>query len=401
MSVPLRTIRRIGEQSRPVLLSVQRLARWRSPASSGTDYAPARAARVEALEPRLLLTGTTYVVDSLLDVVADDGAVTLREAIEAANTNTAVTTDVLAGSAIEADHITFDQAALSAEAGVAVGQAVTIILGGSQLEITGDLAIQGLGADVLTLNAGGRSRVLHLSGEGTEVELTGLTLTGGYERGPGGGIYNEQATLALTNSTVSGNSAYENGGGICNDQGTLTLTNCTVSENRAKRYSGWGFALAYGEVPVVHAGSISIQLPGDPAANGGAIYSSGELTVMNSTLSGNSAGSGGGVYSDSDGTLMVVSSTLSGNSAGSGGGLRIIGDDTSTVVNSVISGNSVGEHGGGIYNSGDGALIVTNSTVSGNWADERGGGIQNSNSTLILRNTIVALNNAPSSAESL
>ena len=37
----------------------------------------------ESLEPRLLLSGTIYIVDSLADAVGPDGVVTLREAIEA------------------------------------------------------------------------------------------------------------------------------------------------------------------------------------------------------------------------------------------------------------------------------------------------------------------------------
>ena len=166
----------------------------------------------EVLEARLLLSGTSYLVTSLGDVVASDGVVTLREAIEAANTNSAVTSDVLAGSATEVDIITFDQAALSAEAGVEVGQPITITLGGSQLDISDDLDIHGLGADVQTIDADGQSRVLSISGLGTEVELAGLTITGGYTTGNGGGIQTGwESTLSLTNSTVSGNSADDGG----------------------------------------------------------------------------------------------------------------------------------------------------------------------------------------------
>jgi len=61
---------------------------------------------LEALEPRMLLSGTTYVVNSLADWVATDGVVTLREAIEAANTNVAVH-NAPAGSSTEADIVTF------------------------------------------------------------------------------------------------------------------------------------------------------------------------------------------------------------------------------------------------------------------------------------------------------
>ena len=45
---------------------------------------------------------SVFAVDSLADVVADDGLITLREALEAANTNAPVC-DAPAGSATETD----------------------------------------------------------------------------------------------------------------------------------------------------------------------------------------------------------------------------------------------------------------------------------------------------------
>jgi len=47
-----------------------------------------RPLRCEPLEDRRLLT--VFTVDSLLDVVQSDGLITLRESLEAANTNVAV-----------------------------------------------------------------------------------------------------------------------------------------------------------------------------------------------------------------------------------------------------------------------------------------------------------------------
>jgi len=307
---------------------------------------------LESLEPRLLLTGTTYVVDALPDVVASDGVVTLREAIEAADTNSAVTSDVLAGSATEVDIITFDQAALQAEAGP--GNPLTITLNGSQLEITDDLDIQGLGEDVLSIDADGQSRVLYVSDGETEVELTGLTITGGSSTYDGGGIYNDEGTLTLTNSTVSGNSATgeRNGGGIYSWYGTVTLTNSTVSGNSAR--------------------------------DGGGIYSwYGTLTLANSTVSGNSApgnDNGGGIYIWY-GTVRLINSTVSDNSANYCGG-----------------GISIYVHGGGIYNY-EGTATLINSTVSGNSATNKGGGMRNRFGTLTLKNAIVALNDAPDYAD--
>src|SRR5262249_33833408 len=59
----------------------------------------------------------------------------------------------------------------------------------------------------------------------------------------------------------------------------------------------------------------------------------------NSTLSGNSAGKGGGIWTLA-GMLTVTSSTLSGNSASVGGGIATGSDQTKvTARNTIIAGN--------------------------------------------------------------
>jgi len=59
----------------------------------------------------------------------------------------------------------------------------------------------------------------------------------------------------------------------------------------------------------------SITIADGGAATGGAINNFGMLTVINSTLSGNKANSGGAIYNQFDATLVVSNSTLSGNQA--------------------------------------------------------------------------------------
>ncbi|TRU38100.1 MAG: hypothetical protein EWV50_12350 [Microcystis aeruginosa Ma_MB_F_20061100_S20] len=162
------------------------------------------------------------------------------------------------------------------------------------------------------------------------------------------------------------------GRGIHNQYGTLTITNSTITGNTA----GWG----------------------------GGIYNQydGTLTITNSTISGNKAhtddddiytvGSGGGIYNV--GTLTITNSTISGNTAEGGGGISNWG--TLTITNSTISGNtasgnSLNDHGGGIFN--DGTLTVTNSTISGNTADS-GGGICNWERTLTITNSTISGNTA-------
>lgn len=95
---------------------------------------------------------------------------------------------------------------------------------------------------------------------------------------------------------------------------------------------------------------------------GGAIRSVSDLSIISSTISGNSASrDGGGLYVA--GTLSVSNSTISGNSTdNTGGGVAAFGP--LSVSHSTISGNSAPFGGGGLYNSR--TLTLSNSTVSNN-----------------------------------
>ncbi|NEP57593.1 MAG: DUF4347 domain-containing protein [Symploca sp. SIO2G7] len=146
--------------------------------------------------------------------------------------------------------------------------------------------------------------------------------------------------------------------------------------------------------------------------SGGGILNLGTLTLNNSTVSGNRAVLGGGIYNygnvEVPATLTLNNSTVSGNRANQrGGGIYNLGfDENATTValnNSTVSGNRANQRGGGIYNYGGGENAVTvtlsNSTVSLNEADF-GGGIYNSvgevnnGANVIIANSIVAENNA-------
>lgn len=122
---------------------------------------------------------------------------------------------------------------------------------------------------------------------------------------------------------------------------------------------------------------------------GGGICNWGTLTVTNSTLLGNSANYGGGIYSY-NGTLMVTNCTLSGNSASQRGG-GISNNGAMTITNCTISGNSASFYDGGISNNG--TMTLTNCTLSRNSAWLHGGGISN-NGTLTITNCTLTSNSA-------
>jgi hypothetical protein len=130
-------------------------------------------------------------------------------------------------------------------------------------------------------------------------------------------------------------------------------------------------------------------LSGNSAVSGAGIFNYGMLTVSNSTLSGDSAGSGGGGI-ENMGTLTVSNSTLSADTANFGGGGGIENIETLTVNNSTLSGNTAYFGGGGIENRA--TLTVSNSNLSSNSA--RGaGGIENLG-TLTVSNTTLCGNTA-------
>jgi predicted outer membrane repeat protein len=132
-----------------------------------------------------------------------------------------------------------------------------------------------------------------------------------------------------------------------------------------------------------------------PTANGGGAIETGaaDITLTNSTFSGNTAAGQGGGIRESSGNVTLTNSTISGNTALEGGGIREAGGNV-TLTNSTISGNTARDDGGGIRES-TGAVTVTNSTISGNTATfGDGGGIRESTGAVTLVYATVVQNSA-------
>ena len=119
-----------------------------------------------------------------------------------------------------------------------------------------------------------------------------------------------------------------------------------------------------------------------PTAAGFAPTIGATITLINVTLSGNTAsGGGGGMYADNDSVATLINSTVSGNrdTGQDGGGLYSDTGGTLTLINSTVWGNSTIGDGGGIYGFTNNVITLINSTVTGNsaGAGESGGGIYN------------------------
>ncbi|MGB7209068.1 MAG: choice-of-anchor Q domain-containing protein, partial [Pyrinomonadaceae bacterium] len=146
---------------------------------------------------------------------------------------------------------------------------------------------------------------------------------------------------------------------------------------------------------------------GSSTGDGGGIRSFGTLTLTAVHLTGNTAGfNGGGIFNTiGAGSLTVINSTISNNTANNnasaaGGGISDYSDGTTlTITNSTISGNRVpnGDQfdGGGIYVRGSSA-VITNSTITDNetaGSNSAGGVlIRFQPGTVSVRNSIIAGN---------
>lgn len=259
--------------------------------------------------------------------------------------------------------------------------------------------------------------------EGAGSVLEGLTLTNGY-RTYGGGIDCEYASPTITGCIVRDNAATY-GGGIWLSNSSPRITDTTIRGNTAD-YGGGMYPSD--SSPVIERSVISGN---EAAISGGGIYCSQSdysTEIYNTTISGNTASDGGGIYVRSA-YPVITYSTISGNTADSeGGGIYYTGSDAEDayIRNTLITGNTAA-YGGGVYcvnssvwiersvisrnhaSMGGGGINyystplcrITNSTVSGNSADGVGGGIACSGSSPSISNTTLSGNRSESGGAAL
>ena len=219
-------------------------------------------------------SGATITVNSLSDP-GSAGICTLRDAVQAANTDTAVN-GCTAGSGDDTIDLT--------------GVTGTVTLTGGDLATSSNITINGPGASLLAIDGNHLSGVFDVTAGA--LTLTNLTIQNGTALGGGGIFIDSGATAIATNCTLNGNSSSVGVGGGIYNRGTATLTNCTLTGNST-----------------------------GPGGSGGGIFSKGTVTLTNCTLSGNSAATGGGIYNGGTATLantIVANSPSGGDCENSG-----------------------------------------------------------------------------------
>jgi hypothetical protein len=219
--------------------------------------------------------------------------------------------------------------------------------------------------------------------DGSSLSLINSMITGNSSYSYGGGLAINNSHLSLVNSTVSGNSSNSGGGVFVSSSTMITMNNSEVSGNSAQL--GGGIFTRSNSTVNLSDTQISGNSTSGPGARGAGLYVwSSTMTLNNSTVSRNTAAGGtmgnvgGGIFTRNtlsiDGTrLDLISSTISENSAYSGGGIY---NSFSTVFvnNSTVSANLATEKGGGIFIKGS-SVSLNNSSISGNSTVSGGGGL--------------------------
>ena len=327
-------------------------------------------------------------------VVAEDGVTSLREAVDFANRQPG------------ADTITFDP--------MLAGQTIYLSTDGNAIIIDDSVTIDGDidndGTADITIDADSGAgqddadsaviSIVSTVDTTHQVTLEGLIIRDGNHSSGGGGIHvaENAGDLALINSSVLDNVAAEDGGGISSRTGNLTLMGSTVSGNSTTNtfgYGGGGIFAYSGSVTltgsVVSGNTSAASASGAFSGGGGINTQTASVSLTNSRVSGNtSASSGGGIYSYS-GSIALDNTTIDGNSAVNFDGGGIHSYSGGvTLTRSTVSGNDSGRDGGGIDSSRFGSLTLINSTVSGNTSGSTGGGLFVSRSVSIESSTIFA-----------
>ncbi|HET7092277.1 MAG TPA: right-handed parallel beta-helix repeat-containing protein, partial [Thermomicrobiales bacterium] len=276
----------------------------------------------------------------------------------------------------------------------------TYTLTSGQLDLTGQVTIQGAGSGATVIDAGGASRAFQVDKDAV-AEIDGVSIVDGnsgqlapatcpalgFSDVPGGAIL-DAGTLTLRGDSIS-DSIADGSGGAIEDLGNdpLTIADTALSHNTSCATDDSGAGLGFGggvDDSGTAAMTISDATITDNTAagfDGGGVAESGGATVTltDSTISGNAASSsngsfvsGGGIAAEGGGIVDLSGDTLTANTAGGAGGGMLVGigmetPDSASVVDTTITANTAAA-GGGIDASNGGSVTISFATIDANTA---------------------------------
>ena len=361
--------------------------------------------RFEPLEVRCLLSvsygGGTSSSSQTQSAGVYAQALVVRPAVSQQPTVTSISPAV--GSAQGGTAVTINGSGFTGATAVSFGgtpaTAFTVVSDG-QITATSP---QGLGkVDVMVTTPGGTSAASTADQFTYQMNLVVTTLVDKLDANYDPNDLSLRDALALTNSNAGGENTITfatglSGGTIHLSFGELAIVDSVdIANTNAASITidagGGSRIFDINDGDSNNASNVEIEnltLSGGSADNGGAIYSSENLSLTSVTISGNIAsGDGGGIYATDGGQTSLTKCTVAGNTAsGNGGGIYantaagsgLTIDDCTITQNSLLASNIPDSgNGGGLAAGGSGSVNIQGSTFSANQvpAPGNGGGLE-------------------------
>lgn len=246
---------------------------------------------------------------------------------------------------------------------------LTIAPSSAEDPTNGDLDITGGSTNIAIIGAGAA---------GTIIDANGIDRAFAIHSGEKLAISGVTVRGGAQPGTAPSNTSTGSGhGGAFYNEGTLTVDDSVLTGNSAGSKGGVVYAAPGASETSILKSTVTNNAAG--SLGGGALYvEGGSVTLIGDTITHNSASDPGGAlydYADTE-PIQIDATTISHNSAESdGGALDLEKTGTLTVSNSTLDSNtSAGEEGGAIYDRESQAIIIEHSTLSGNTNGSADGG---------------------------
>ena len=245
------------------------------------------------------------------------------------------------------------------------------------------------GGGMILLSGGNSTGLFRVNSPGVSLTLANLTIRDADNASPSSGI----ALFTAGATTISNTTFYNNHKkAIFNQGGRLTISNSTFVFNNATGTGGAITNEAGGNLTLSDSGFFGNSVPNSQA--GGALYNGANVaipttaTILRCNFRANSAGQGGAIVNY--GAMNISNSTIDGNGAIEGGGLYNFTAGALSVVNTTISGNTATTRGGGLLGGGTQSAVatLTNSTLADNTGPQGASIAVTGNASVTIKNTI-------------
>lgn len=257
---------------------------------------------------------------------------------------------------------------------------------GAELNVDRSVTIIGAGRDSTTFASGGIWAFMASGANAPVLEIRNMTVRRSSSQPlPCMGIRVEApARLVLNNVRVT---AFNATAGVWLNGGSQaqvnTITNSLIENNVAA-----GISMSQADL------TVSTSVISGNGAGGAEQYDWGYLNINDSTIRDNTADFGGGIYVEGgSGAQVRVHRSLIRNNRATADGGGIYSTGQIYFYNTTFTGNRA-LRGGAYYHVGAESYLYNN-TISGNTADQRAGGLYNNSSQSLWYYNIIANNTAP------